>query len=320
MKLLKLIPDNTNIKFQSWRFIALGVSIALVVASIFLVAFRGLNFGVDFAGGIFIEAGFEQTPNLNQMRTDLNALGLGEVSLQEFGNAQTIAIRLPHQPGDDAAQQVAVKKVQAKLRETNGEGVSFRRVETVGGKVSEELIRDGVLAIGLAMIAISIYIWFRFEWQFGVGAMLSLIHDVVITMGFFALTQMEFNLSSIAAVLTIVGYSLNDTVVVYDRIRENLKKYRKMGMIELLDLSVNETLSRTIMTSMCMAISLVALLIFGGDVIRGFTAAMLLGVVIGTYSSAYIAAPMLLWMKVSSNSFLPPETSREEKMPGKAAQ
>jgi preprotein translocase subunit SecF len=315
MKLLKLVPDNTNFDFLRLKWVCTFLSIGLVVGSIALVAFRGLNFGIDFTGGVMIEAGFRQAPDIDQMRERVNGLGLGEASLQEFGSPTEIAIRLPRQgDGDEKATQAAVAKVQAALRQDYGEAVSFRRVETVGGKVSAELFRDAALAMTLAMLGIALYIWFRFEWQFGVGALLSLIHDVAITLGFFAITQLEVNLSIVAAFLTIIGYSLNDTVVVYDRIRENLKKYRKMDTQALLNLSVNETLSRTIMTSLSMALALLALILFGGEVIRGFTAAMLLGVAIGTYSSIYIAAPMLIWMKVGSNSFVPQDTGKAERI------
>ncbi len=305
MRLLKLVPENTNFQFQNLRFIAAGISVLLVVASIALVGIRGLNFGIDFTGGIVVEVGFNQAPNLDQMRSRLNTLNLGDVSLQQFGGPTEVAIRLQQQPGGEAGQQTAVHKVEDALHAEYGKDkVTVRRVETVGGKVSAELVRTGALSIGLAMLAISLYIWLRFEWQFGVGALLSLIHDVAITMGFFALTQLEFNLNIVAAILTIVGYSLNDTIVTYDRIRENLRKYRKMDIIPLLDLSVNETLSRTIMTSLTVTLALLALVVFGGEVIRGFTIAMTLGVLIGTYSSIYIAAPMLIWMKVGPDSFI----------------
>lgn len=316
--LLKLVPDNTNIGFLRWKYVATAISVLLVVGAIVLTAVRGLNFGIDFAGGIVMEVGFEQAPNLDSLRRDLNKLGLGDVSLQQFGTDKQIAVRLAQQPGGEKGQQKAVSTVQSELKKSFGDKVSFRRVETVGGKVSGELVKDAALSIGLAMVSIAIYIWFRFEWQFGVGALFSLVHDVALTIGFFSLTRMEFNLSTVAAVLTIVGYSLNDTIVVYDRIRENLRKYRKMDIEPLLDLSVNETLSRTIMTSMTMVLSLLALLIWGGEVIRGFTAAMLLGVGIGTYSSIYIAAPMLIWMKVGPSSFLQkdeaPGASKAEKL------
>lgn len=305
MPLLKLVPENTNFQFQKLRYVATAVSVLLVLASIALVAIRGLNFGIDFTGGIVMEVGFSQSPNLDKLRANLNTLKVGEVSLQQFGGPNEVAIRLPQQSGGEAGQQKAVHTVDDALHAEFGKGkVTVRRVETVGGKVSGELVRTGALSIGLAMLAISLYIWLRFEWQFGVGALLSLIHDVAITMGFFALTRLEFNLNIVAAILTIVGYSLNDTIVTYDRIRENLRKYRKMDIIPLLDLSVNETLSRTIMTSLTVTVALVALVLFGGEVIRGFTIAMTLGVLIGTYSSIYIAAPMLIWMKVGPDSFI----------------
>ena len=302
--LIKLVPDATNIRFLRLRFIAAGLSVALLIASMALVMTRGLNFGIDFTGGVLMEIGFDTPPNLDALRTDINGLGLGEASLQEFGSPTEIAIRLPQQVGGEQGQQIAVDKVSTAITAAFGEDFTFRRVETVGGKVSGELVRAGTLAILIAMLLISIYIWWRFEWQFGFGALLSLVHDVGLTLGFFALTQLEFNLPIIAAILTIVGYSLNDTIVVYDRIRENLRKYRKMDIEPLLDLSVNETLARTVMTSLTMVVALASLIIFGGEVIRGFTSAMLFGVLVGTFSSIYVAAPLLIWMKVGPNSFV----------------
>jgi len=304
MRLLKLVPDNTNIQFLRWRWVAMGLSIALIVASVALVAVRGLNFGVDFAGGLMIEAGFERPVQLDDLRGEVNRLGAGEASLQQFGGPNNIMIRLPLPPGDDEAVQREVARIQAAVKSVHPD-VSFRRVDTVSGKVSGELIQTGAMAIGLAMIAIAIYIWFRFEWQFGIGALFALFHDVALTIGFFALTQLEFNLNVVAAVLTIVGYSLNDTIVVYDRIRENLRKYRKMEIVPLLDLSVNETLSRTIVTSLSMIFALTALVLFGGEVIFGFSAAMLLGIVVGTFSSIYVSAPILIWLGVGPDSFVP---------------
>lgn len=283
--LLKLVPDNTNINFMRWKYVTLAISVLLIVGSIALVGFRGLNFGIDFKGGILIEAAFEQKPNLDDLRSELNNLGLGAVSLQEFGSDRQIAIRLQQQEGGEEGQQIAVAKVRDTLNATYGEdGVNFRRVETVGGKVSNDLIWDASLAIGLAMVGIAIYIWFRFEWQFGVGGLVSLFHDVALVMGFVALLGLEFDLNMVAALLTTVGYSLNDTVVIYDRVRENLRKYRKMDMEPLLNLTLNETLSRTIMVSLSTSAALLALLIFGGEVLRGFTAAMLVGVWVGTFS------------------------------------
>lgn len=315
--LLKLIPDNTNINFMRWKNISLAISVLLLVASVALVAVRGLNFGIDFKGGILIEAGFEKKPDLDELRDDLNGLGLGAVSLQEFGGDRQIAIRLQQQEGGEQGQQIAVTKVRDTLSAKYGEdGVSFRRVETVGGKVSNDLIWDASLAIGLAMLGIAIYIWFRFEWQFGVGGLLSLFHDVALVIGFVALLGLEFDLNMVAALLTTVGYSLNDTVVIYDRVRENLRKYRKMDIEPLLNLTINETLSRTIMVSLSTSVALLALLIFGGEVLRGFTAAMLVGVWVGTFSSIYVASPLLILMKVGPHTFL----QTEENKAGKAEQ
>lgn len=317
MRLLKLIPDNTNIPFLKWRNLAVGLSIVMILASIALVMVRGLNFGVDFAGGLLIEARFEQPVDLDQLRNVVNGAGAGEGQLQTFGDAQTIAIRLPLPEGNDEAVQKVVQQVQSTIAETHKD-VEFRRVETVSGKVSGELVRDGAFAVLFAMIGISIYIWFRFEWQFGVAAMFGLVHDVALTMGFFAITQLEFNLNIVAAVLTIVGYSLNDTIVVFDRIRENLRKFRKMEMVDILDLSINETLARTIVTSLSMILALGTLVVFGGQVLFGFSVAMLLGIVIGTYSSIFISAPILLWLGVGPHSFVPAETAADTKAKAKA--
>lgn len=311
MRLLKLVPDTTNIDFMRWRNLAMSLSIALIVGSIVLVAVRGLNFGVDFAGGLLMEVRFEQPAKLDELRRTVNAAGAGQGNLQTFGDANTVAIRLPLPPGDDEAVQTAVRQVQAAIRVGNPDA-DFRRVETVSGKVSGELVRQGALAILFAMLGISLYIWLRFEWQFGAGALLALANDVALTLGFFALTQLEFNLNIVAAVLTIVGYSLNDTIVVYDRIRENLRKYRKMEMVDLLNLSMNETLQRTIVTSLTMIIALGTLVAFGGQVLFGFSVAMLLGILIGTWSSVFVAVPILLWLKVGPHSFLPVDTHSPE--------
>jgi preprotein translocase subunit SecF len=304
MRLLKLVPDNTNFRFLRYRVPALLLSILLIAAAAGLVATRGLNFGVDFAGGLMMEVRVAEPVRIDEMRRVVNSAGAGVGTLQTFGDDRTVSIRLPLPPGDEAAVQTVVSRIQTTIARTYP-GAEFRRVETVSGKVSGELIRKGALAVLLAMVGIAIYIWFRFEWQFGVGALFSLVHDVALTLGFFSLTQIEFDLNIVAAVLTIVGYSLNDTIVVYDRIRENLRKYRKMGIVELLDLSVNETLPRTIVTSLTMIIALVSLVLLGGEVLFGFALAMLLGIVIGTYSSIFIAAPVLIWMKVKSDSFVP---------------
>jgi preprotein translocase subunit SecF len=318
MRLLKLIPDNTNIPFLKWRNVAIGLSLLLIVGSIALVAIRGLNFGVDFAGGLMMEVRFDKPAQLDDLRATVNSAGAGAGNLQTFGDPNTVSIRLPLPPGDDAAVQKVVSDVQAKIRADNPDA-QFRRVETVSGKVSGELVRDGALAMLLAMIGISIYIWFRFEWQFGVGALFALIHDVALTLGFFALTQLEFDLNIVAAVLTIIGYSLNDTIVVYDRVRENLRKYRKMGIVETLNLSINETLSRTIVTSIAMMIALGTLVALGGSVLFGFSVAMLLGIAIGTYSSIFIGASLLIWLGVSPQTFVPADTGPEERLKAKLA-
>lgn len=308
MRLLKLVPDHTNIEFTKWRTLAMGISLLLIIASIALVAVRGLNLGVDFVGGQMVRVSFSQPVQVDELRATVGNLGLGEPTIQQFGSPQDVSIRMPLPEGGDGAANAAASKLKAAISAKHPDA-KFGSVDTVSGKVSGELFRTGAISMALAMLAISIYIWLRFEWQFGFGSLFALVHDVALTFGFFALTQLEFDLNSVAAVLTIIGYSLNDTIVVYDRIRENLRKYRKMEIVPLLDLSVNETLSRTIMTSLTMIIALVALLIWGPEVIFGFTAAMLLGIFIGTYSSIYMAAPMLVWLKVGPDSFVVKETA-----------
>ena len=293
---LRLVPAKTNIGFLTHRIKAFVVSGFLCVASIGYFLWADLNYGIDFEGGILIEVGTPGPADISQMRGALSGLNLGEVALQAFGRDTEVLIRVERQPGDSAAQQLAVAAVKEALaKEIPGE-ISYRRVEFVGPKVSAELVRAGTLASVLAVVAMLVYIWFRFEWQFAVGAVLALVHDVVLTIGIFSLTRLEFNLSIIAAILTIVGYSVNDTVVVYDRIRENLRKYRRMPLTELLNVSINDTLSRTTMTSVTTLIALLTLFFFGGAVIKGFTFAMIWGVLIGTYSSIYIAAPLLIYV------------------------
>lgn len=317
MRLLKLVPDNTNIPFLKWRNVAVVSSVVLILASIALVAMRGLNFGVDFAGGLMMEVRFEKPVVIDELRATVASAKAGEGSLQTFGDPRTVSIRLPLPEGDDVAVQRVVAAVQHSIRQSHPDA-EFRRVETVSGKVSQELIRDGAIAMSLAMLGISIYIWFRFEWQFGVGALFGLVHDVALTMGFFALTQLEFDLNIVAAILTIIGYSLNDTIVVYDRIRENLRKYRKMEIADILNLSINETLSRTIVTSITMMIALGTLVVLGGSVLFGFSVAMLLGIFIGTYSSIFVSAPFLLWLGVGPHSFIPDDQGPEGKLKSKA--
>ena len=294
---LKLIPDNTNIGFVRRRYIAFAFTLLLTLGSIGLLATRGLNLGVDFVGGLTMEVAFAKAPPLDGLRTKVESLGVGKAALQEFGNARTILIRLPLPPGDQTAVQKVVAKVEGSLKASYGQ-VSFRRVESVSGKVSQELVQKGALAVLLSMLAVAVFTWFRFEWHFGVSTVVALVHDVTVTLGFFALTQLEFDLNVVAAVLTIIGYSLNDKVVIDDRIRENLRKYRQMDIGPIIDLSVNETLPRTVMTSLAMIVALTAMLLLGPDVIFGFTAAMLLGIVVGTYSSIFVSSSLLIALGV----------------------
>ena len=294
---LKLIPDNTNIGFVRRRYLAFALTLLLTLGSIGLLATRGLNLGVDFLGGLTMEVAFPQTPALDQLRGKVEGLNVGKASLQQFGNDRTILIRLPLPPGDQAAVQRVVAKVEAGIVANYGK-VSFRRVESVSGKVSSELVRNGATAVLLAMLAVAVFTWFRFEWHFGVSTVVALVHDVTVTLGFFALTQLEFDLNVVAAILTIIGYSLNDKVVIDDRIRENLRKYRQMDIGPIIDLSVNETLPRTVMTSLAMIVALTAMLLLGPDVIFGFTAAMLLGIVVGTYSSIFVSSSLLIALGV----------------------
>ena len=315
--LLKLVPETTNIRFIDLRKMAFVLSLVMIVASIGLYFTKGLNFGIDFEGGIMIEIGTEGPADITRIRSVMKGLNMGDVKVQEFGAPNDVLIRLEHQEG------LTVDQVVEKVREVlplavDGE-ISYRRTETVGSTVSGELISDGIMAVALAMGAVLIYIWFRFEWQFGMGAVIALVHDVILTIGMFSITGMEFNLSTIAAILTIVGYSLNDTVVVYDRIRENLRKFRKKPMPELLNLSVNDTLSRTVMTSITTLIALFALFFLGGEGIHGFAAAMIWGIFVGTYSSIFIAAPVLLWVEIRREDDTSPTPGMEIIPPKKKA-
>ena len=294
---LKMVPDVTDIKFMNWRKPFAGASAAAIVASAVLVAVLGLNFGIDFRGGTMVEVRTQAPADLAQIRSLVNGMELGDVAVQSFGSENDVLVRIEEQAGDgDTQMRVAEEVGQVLTAEIPG--TEIRRVEVVGPKVSGELLQTGILAIVLAVAAISVYIWLRFEWQFGVGAVLSLVHDVALTMGVFAIFKIEFNLSIVAAILTIVGYSLNDTVVVYDRVRENLRKYKKLSLVDLLNLSVNETLSRTLMTSTTTLVALFAMFILGPAVIQGFTFAMIWGILVGTYSSIFVAAPLLMWFNV----------------------
>lgn len=294
MKLLKLVPVNTNVQFINKRLMAFAFSAFLIVASIGLFLSQGLNLGIDFLGGILIEAKTDGPADISKLRNEMNGLNLGEIALQEFGAPDDILIRIQKQEGGEKAQQVAISKVKAAL----GTGVvEYRRTEFVGPTVGAELREAATWAVLSAIGAILMYIWFRFEWQFGLGAVIALLHDVITTIGLFALLQLEFNLATVAAILTIAGYSINDTVVVYDRVRENMRRYKKMPYEELFNNAINQTLSRTVVTSVTTLLALFALYIFGGEVIRGFSIALIWGVLIGTYSSIALAVPFLLYIR-----------------------
>ena len=288
-------PHNTKFPFSKWMAIAVIGSLLLNVASIGLAASRGINFSIDFKGGTLIEIHNKAgVADIGDLRSKIGSLGLGAAQIQSLDDGTNVLIRLEQQPGGDKAQTAGVDKVKALL----GDSVEYRRIETVGPTVSGEITKTAFYAVAASLVAISAYVWFRFEWQFALGASLALIHDVLMTVGVFALTQLEFDNNCIAALLTIVGYSINDTVVVSDRIRENLRKYKKMPLPELIDMSINTTLSRTVLTAGTVIIALLALLFFGGSVIRSFVLAMLFGIVTGTYSSIFIASTVLEWLGV----------------------
>jgi preprotein translocase SecF subunit len=290
-----LIPPGTRIDFMSWRRIGFCFSGALTLLAIVFFFTHGLAYGIDFRGGILMEVrAKEGAADLAQMREKLAELGLGEHDLQGFGQPSDALIRIAQQPGGEAAQQKAVEKVRTAL----GPGFDYRRVEFVGPKVGDELVQAGIIAAVMAILGIMAYIWFRFEWQFALGAVATVFHDMITTIGLFAVTQMQFDLNTLAAILTIAGYSLNDTVVVYDRIREDLRKYKRMPLKDLFNLSLNETLSRTILTSLTTMLALIALVVFGGEVISGFSIAMIWGVIVGTYSTSFISVPLLLYMNL----------------------
>lgn len=302
----RFVPDGTTIPFLRYEYLGYALSAVLVLASLVLLPTKGLNLGIDFRGGILVEVRMpDEAADLGAMRATLGGLGLGEVALQEFGQPSDVLIRIERQAGSEEEQLAAVDAVKAALAERFGDDISYRRVEFVGPKVSGELFWAGAQAVIYALIAILAYIWFRFEWQFGVGALVALVHDVIATLGIFSLLGLEFNLSTVAALLTIVGYSLNDTVVIYDRVRENLRRYKAMALPELLDRSINETLARTVMTSLTTLVALIALFAFGGPVIRGFTFAMIWGVLVGTYSTMFVATPLLLHLNLRRESVAP---------------
>ena len=308
MRLLRLIPSDTKIDFVGKRQFAFGFSIILILLSIGTFLVQGLNLGIDFRGGVLIEVETNGPADIEKLRDVLGNLGLGEIQVQEFGNPNDVLIRVQQQDGGEKAQQDAVISIKEALGDYAKE---YRRTESVGPTVGAELIRAAVLAVSLALGAILIYIWIRFEWQFGVGAIIALSHDVLTTVGLFAVTQLEFNLATVAAVLTIAGYSINDTVVIYDRVREELRRYKKLSIPDLLNLSVNRTLSRTFLTSVTTLLALSALATLGGPIIRDFSLAMIWGVLIGTYSSIFVAVPALLVFKLSRESFTSSDSTND---------
>ena len=308
-----IASKKLNYDFIRLRFIAFTITGVMVLGSMVSIAVKGFNFGIDFAGGILIEVhATERDADLHAMRATLDGLGLGEVSLQEFGGTgRDIMIRVQKQPGDERAQMDGLAKVKAAL----GAGYEYRRTEIVGPKVGEELKRDGVLAVALAVLAIAGYVWLRFVWLCGVGALIAIFHDVITTFGLFSITGLEFNLNTVAAILTIAGYSINETVVEYDRVRENLRKYKTMPLYDVLNLSINQTLARTILTVSTVGLSVLALLILGGDVLRGFSIAMLWGLVVGTFSSVYISMQVLIYFNLRTGK----ERDDDEAATGQAA-
>ena len=273
------------------------LSILLILISLIFIIFKGLNYGIDFKGGTIIEIRLEnKNINVSDIRQSLNKFNLGDINVKNFGEERDYLIKIEEKLKDN---KLAISKIKESLNQDLNEEVNYRRIESVGPKVSSELLKSGIISIGLALLAMLFYIWFRFEWQFSLGSIIALFHDVIITLGIFSILSIEINLSIVAAVLTIVGYSMNDTVVIYDRIRENLSKYNKLEIDQISNLSVNETLSRTLITSVTTLLALFSIFILGGEILKGFSFAMILGVIIGTYSSIFVASPVLKYLKVS---------------------
>jgi preprotein translocase subunit SecF len=310
LRLLRIVPDDTSFDFIRFRRISFPISALLSILAITLYFTHGLNFGIDFIGGTRMEVQSKSGPiSIGMMRSTLDQLGLGEIQIKEFGAPDTVEIKIAQQPGGEQAQQAAVLKVRGAL----GDGVDYRAVDVVGPKVSGELLHWGILGIFVAIGAILMYLWFRFEWQFALGAMIANVHDIVLTLGFMSITQIDFDLTSIAALLTIIGYSLNDTVVIYDRIREMLRRYKKMPMPDLLNKSINATLSRSVITHVTVLLALLALLLFGPQAIFSFTATMMFGAaLVGTYTSVFIASPILIYLGVGSGRQYVPDAPEEE--------
>jgi len=310
--MLRIVPDDTKFDFMRFRRISFPASAVLSIFAICLYFFVGLNFSIDFVGGSILEVKTRsgQPADLAKMRSSLGALGLGDIQLQQYGNPDNVLIRIPLQPGGEAAQNVGKEKVKAAL----GNEVSIEREDVVGPRISNEMLATSTIGLMAAILAILVYLWFRFEWQFALGAMIANVHDLVLTVGYMSLMRIDFDLSSIAALLTILGYSLNDTVVIYDRIREMLRRYKRMPMPDLLNISVNSTLSRSIVTHVTVTLSLLALLFFGGHAIHSFVSTMIFGVVlVGTYTSVFIAAPILIYLGVGTTRAAVEETAEAVK-------
>jgi preprotein translocase subunit SecF len=311
--MLRIVPDDTKFDFMRFRRVSFPASAVLSIVAICLYFFVGLNFGIDFVGGTLLEVRTNSgaPADLANMRTNLGALGLGDIQLQEFGSADRVLIRIPQQLGGEAAQNAAKDRVTTTL----GDAITIERAEVVGPRISTEMLATSTIGLMTAILAILVYLWFRFEWQFALGAMIANVHDLVLTVGYMSLMQIDFDLSSIAALLTILGYSLNDTVVIYDRIREMLRRYKRMPMPDLLNISVNSTLSRSIITHLTVTLSLLALLLFGGHAIHSFVSTMIFGVVlVGTYTSVFIAAPILIYLGVGTTRAAVEETAEAVKV------
>jgi len=302
MKAIRLFPNTMKIDFLRHRVFAFVMSMVIILGSLGLIVTKGLNFGIDFTGGIMMEVQIEPAPDLSLLRESLNELDLGDVSIQEFGSPIDVLIRVPEQDGGSDAQKAAQNAVRESLNDIENVNVDYRRVEFVGPQVGSELIQSGIYAVVFSLLGIMAYVSLRFEWQFGAASITALIHDVLAIIGFFALTQKQFDLATVAAILTIAGYSINDTVVIFDRIRENIRKFTKMPIVDLANNSLNETLPRTILTSVTTLLALWALWLFGGEVIRGFVDALIVGVVIGTYSTIFVAVPSVLKFGVKRTS------------------
>ena len=309
MKLLRLTPENTKFGFMRFRRVSYPFSAFMSIVSVVLFLTVGMNFGIDFAGGTLMELrSTKGAPDLAQLRALGDRLSLGEVEVQAFGNSNDLTMRIRVQPGGDAAQQAAVEKVKAAV----GADYEFRRVEVVGPRVSGELVQSGTLGVVLSIVAVLTYLWFRFEWQFAIAAVIATMHDLLLTVGFFSLTQLEFNTTSIAAILTIVGYSLNETVVVLDRIREMMRKYKRMPIPEMIDVSINAVLPRTLMTATTVFLALLSLVLWGGHVIQSFSLAMMWGLFVAVYSSIFICSPILIYLGVRADGRAPSSDPAEQ--------